>query len=275
LTDEPGEDTLGGARESPELEDQPPPADQGGVSAADVQSDRVIGVNDDAEPELAAHASAEPEGAEAAGDAATTSALDIEGLPEPDSAIVRTVEALLFLAPDPLSPQELADAAAAQELAVIAALAALAERYAPGHSGIHLRELGGGFTFASDPEAEESAKRLFSRPRASALTPAQAETLAIVAYLQPVSRPEITRIRGVSADSAASTLLERGLIEESGRSQFGAVLYRTTTHFLKLFGLRSLEQLPDVAQWDPSPEEQAELRERLLRAGEARSGDGP
>ena len=104
------------------------------------------------------------------------------------------------------------------------------------------------------------------------LTPAQAETLAIVAYLQPISRPEITRIRGVSADSATATLLERGLIEEAGHSQFGAVLYRTTTQFLKLFGLRSLDELPDVARWDPTPEEQAELRERLLRAGEARAG---
>jgi segregation and condensation protein B len=188
---------------------------------------------------------------------------------------VRTVEALLFLAPDPLSPQELADAVATEELVVIAALAELAGRYAPGHSGIHLRELGGGFTFASDPETEDAARRLFSRPRASVLTPAQAETLAIVAYLQPISRPEITRIRGVSADSAASTLLERGLVEESGRSQFGAVMYRTTTQFLKLFGLRSLEELPDVGQWDPSPQEEAELRDRLLRAGEARSGDGP
>jgi segregation and condensation protein B len=203
------------------------------------------------------------------------SALDIEGLPEPHPPTVRAVEALLFLAPDPLSPEELSDAVATEELAVIAALAELAERYAPGHSGIHLRELGGGFTFASDPNSEEAAKRLFSRPRASALTPAQAETLAIVAYLQPISRPEITRIRGVSADSAASTLLERGLVEESGRSQFGAVMYRTTTQFLKLFGLRSLDELPDVAQWDPSPEEQAELRERLLRAGEARGSGGP
>ncbi len=208
-------------------------------------------------------------------EAFVASALDIEGLPAPEPTVVRIVEALMFLAPDPLSPQELADAAAVEELAVIAALAELAERYAPGRSGIHLRELGGGFTFASDPETENAARRLFSRPRASALTPAQAETLAIVAYLQPVSRPEITRIRGVSADSAASTLLERGLVEESGRSQFGAVMYRTTTQFLKLFGLRSLDELPDVAQWDPSPEEQAELRERLLRAGEARAGGGP
>jgi segregation and condensation protein B len=190
-------------------------------------------------------------------------------------ALARTVEALLFLSADPLTAAELADAAQAGEGAVLAALALLAEDYAPGRRGITLRELGGGWTFATDPATEEAARRLLSRPRLSTLTPAQAETLAIVAYLQPISRPEITRIRGVSADSATATLLERGLIEEAGHSQFGAVLYRTSTAFLKLFGLRSLEQLPDVARWDPTPEEQAELRERLLRAGEARAGGGP
>ena len=82
----------------------------------------------------------------------------------------------------------------------------------------------------------------------------------------------MARIRGVASDSATATLLERGLIEEAGRSQFGAVLYRTTPRFLKLFGLKSLDDLPDVAQWDPSPEEEAELRDRLLRAGDARAG---
>ncbi len=189
--------------------------------------------------------------------------------------LARVVEALLFLSPDPLSAQELADAADVSQSCVTATLEQLAERFAPGRSGIHLRELAGGFTFASDPAGEDAARRLFSRPRASTLTPAQAETLAIVAYLQPISRPEITRIRGVSADSAVSTLLERGLIEESGRSQFGAVMYRTTTQFLKLFGLKALGELPDVSQWDPTPQEQAELRERLLRAGEARAGEGP
>jgi segregation and condensation protein B len=189
--------------------------------------------------------------------------------------LARTVEALLFLSTDPLTPAELGDAAQAGEGAVLTALALLAEDYAPGRRGITLRELGGGWTLASDPAAEEAARRLLSRPRLSTLTPAQAETLAIVAYLQPISRPEITRIRGVSADSASATLLERGLIEEAGHSQFGAVLYRTSTAFLKLFGLRSLEELPDVARWDPTPEEQAALRERLLRAGEARAGGGP
>jgi segregation and condensation protein B len=187
-------------------------------------------------------------------------------------SLARTVQALLFLSTEPLSVAELAEATQAGEGAVTAALAVLAQQHAPGRSGITLRELGGGWTFASDPASEDAARRLFSRPRVSTLTPAQAETLAIVAYLQPVSRPEIARIRGVSADSAVATLLDRGMIEEAGHSQFGAVIYRTTTQFLKLFGLRSLEELPDVARWDPTPEEQAQLRERLLRAGEARAG---
>jgi segregation and condensation protein B len=191
--------------------------------------------------------------------------------PEDAPALARTVEALLFLSSDPLSAAELAEATEVGEGAVRAALALLAEQYAPGRSGITLRELAGGWTFASDPATEDAARRLFSRPRVSTLTPAQAETLAIVAYLQPISRPEITRIRGVSADSAAATLLDRGLIEEAGHSQFGAVIYRTSTQFLKLFGLRTLDELPDVARWDPTPEEQTELRERLLKAGEARA----
>jgi segregation and condensation protein B len=202
--------------------------------------------------------------AQAPADAQTTT----EASPE----LARTVEALLFLSADPLSIPELAEASEVGEGAVRAALALLAEQYAPGLRGIALRELGGGWTLASDPASEEAARRLFSRPRLATLTPAQAETLAIVAYLQPISRPEITRIRGVSADSASATLLERGLIEEAGHSEFGAVQYRTTTQFLKLFGLRDLKELPDVARWDPSPEEQAELRDRLMRAGEARSG---
>jgi segregation and condensation protein B len=85
-----------------------------------------------------------------------------------------------------------------------------------------------------------------------------------------VSRPEIARIRGVNSESAVATLLERGLIEESGRSRFGAILYRTTELFQKLFGLAGLNALPQVASFDPTPEDEAELRERLLKAGEQR-----
>jgi segregation and condensation protein B len=187
------------------------------------------------------------------------------------SPLARTLEALLFLSPEPVAAADLAQAADVWPDEAETALAELREAYAPGARGLVLRELAGGWTLATAPEAEPAARRLLATPRTPPLTPAQAETLAIVAYLQPVSRPEITRIRGVSADSAAATLLERGLVEEAGRSRFGAVLYRTTPLFLKLFGLRALDDLPDPAQWDPTPEEEEDLRERLLKAGEQRA----
>ena len=190
------------------------------------------------------------------------------------TSLARTLEALLFLSSEPVSGGDLAEAAECDAEELADALNELRIAYAPGERGLVLRELAGGFILATSPETEVAARRLLAKPRTPPLTPAQAETLAIVAYLQPVSRPEITRIRGVSADSATATLLERGLIEEGGRSQFGAVLYRTTQLFLKLFGLASLEDLPDPAQWDPTPDEEADLRERLLKAGEARAG-GP
>ena len=189
------------------------------------------------------------------------------------SPLARLIESLLFLSPDPIAEEDLARVTGTSVEPVAAALSELGAAL-DGH-GIVLRELAGGWVLASDPAAEPVARELLARPRSSSLTPAQAETLAIVAYLQPVSRPEVARIRGVAADSAASALVERGLIEEAGRSQFGAVLYRTTPAFLKLFGLRSLDELPDPARWDPTPEEAGALRDRLLRAGEERAGTAP
>jgi segregation and condensation protein B len=185
--------------------------------------------------------------------------------------LVRTVEALLFLSPEPLAVAEMADACQVGEGEVVEALARMREHYAEGWRGVVLREVAGGFALATDPVAEPAARRLFARPRTPPLSQAQAECLAIVAYLQPVSRPEVARIRGVASESAVGTLLERGLVEESGRSRFGAILYRTTPLFERLFGLAGLDDLPDPAGFDPSPEEEGELRERLLRAGEARA----
>jgi segregation and condensation protein B len=182
-----------------------------------------------------------------------------------------TLEALLFLSSEPMAAPALADATGAELHDVVTALERLREHYEFERRGLVLRELGGGWVLSSHPDAEPAARRLLARPRTPPLTPAQAETLAIIAYLQPVSRPEIARIRGVNAESAASTLLERGMIEEAGRSQFGAVLYRTTDLFLRLFGLGSIEDLPGIGEFDPSPELEEELRERLLRAGEARA----
>jgi segregation and condensation protein B len=180
------------------------------------------------------------------------------------------VESLLFLSQDPVKVKDLAEATDAEPSEIEEALALIQQR----DGGIVLREIAGGWTLASIPEAEKAARRLLAKPRTPPLTQAQAECLSIVAYLQPVSRPEIARIRGVASESAVATLEERGLIEDCGRSQFGAILYRTTSLFQRLFGLASLDALPDPSAFDPSPEEEGELRERLLRAGEIRAG-GP
>ena len=185
------------------------------------------------------------------------------------SSMEQTVEALLFLSPEPVTLAELAQACDATEAEVDRAIDLLGASLEG--RGVVLREIAGGWTLAAHPGAEQEARRLLARPKTPPLTQAQAETLAIVAYLQPVSRPEIARIRGVSSESAVQTLTERGLIEESGRSRFGAVIYRTTTLFERLFGLSGLDQLPDPARFDPTPEDEAELRERLLKAGEQRA----
>lgn len=192
-----------------------------------------------------------------------------------DGGLERTLESLLFLSAEPVPPEALADACEAEPHEVQAALERLRESYEFDRRGLVLRELGGGWALSSHPDAEAAARRLLARPRTPPLTQAQAETLAIVAWLQPVSRPEIARIRGVNAESATQTLLERGLVEESGRSRFGAVLYRSTPLFLRLFGLESLAGLPDISAFDPEPEVAADLRDRLLRAGEQRAGAGP
>ncbi|MBW3592634.1 MAG: SMC-Scp complex subunit ScpB, partial [Actinobacteria bacterium] len=110
-------------------------------------------------------------------------------------------------------------------------------------------------------------RRRLAKPRTPPHTQAQAETLAIVAYLQPVSRPEIARIRGVSSESAVQTLSERGLIEESGRSRFGAVLHRTTPLFERVFGLASREELPPL---DELGGDASDLRARLESVAERR-----
>jgi segregation and condensation protein B len=185
--------------------------------------------------------------------------------------LARTIEALLFLSPEPVTVADLAEVTDATEAEVDRALDQLGGELVEGKRGLVLREVAGGFTLASDPEAEQAARRLLAKPRTPPLTQAQAETLAIVAYLQPVSRPEIARIRGVSSESAVQTLGERGLIEESGRSRFGAAIYRTTALFERLFGLAGLDRLPDPSRFDPTPEDERELRERLLKAGERRS----
>ena len=154
---------------------------------------------------------------------------------------------------------------------MVTALERLREHYEFERRGIVVRELAGGYTLTTQPDAEPAARRLLAKPRTPPLTPAQAETLAIVVTCQRNAPGGLLGIRGVSAESAAATLLERGIIEEAGRSQFGAVLYRTTELFLKLFGLNAVSELPEIAGFDPAPEFEQELRASGCRVYEARA----
>ena len=184
----------------------------------------------------------------------------------------RVIEALLYLSSQPVPVTELVEATDATEAQVERALDGLGGAFADGNRGLVLRNVAGGWTLATDPIAADAARKLLSKPKTPPLTQAQAETLAIIAYLQPVSRPEISRIRGVAGESAVLTLTERGLIEESGRSRFGASIFRTTELFERVFGLTGLDDLPDPSGFDPTPEVEGELRDRLIKAGEARAG---
>ncbi len=188
----------------------------------------------------------------------------------PLDALARTIEALLVVASAPLSMDELCEAADESAERVETALGLLADRYREGRSGIVLEKVAGGWAFRASREAAEACARLFERPVQRGLSQAALETAAIVAYLGPVSRPEIARIRGVAADSAVAGLLERGLIAEAGRDDGagGAVRYRTTPLFERVFGLESLSELPRL---DDLGADADQIRERLASVAEQRS----
>jgi segregation and condensation protein B len=188
----------------------------------------------------------------------------------PLDQLARTLEALLVVASAPLPVEELTAAANDDRERVELALGLLAERYREGRSGIVLESIAGGWAFRASREAAEACGRLFERPVQRGLSQAALETLAIVAYLGPCTRPEIARIRGVAADSAVAGLVERGLITEAGRDDGagGAVRYRTTPTFERVFGLESLSQLPRL---DDLPGDVDDLRERLHAVAEQRS----
>jgi segregation and condensation protein B len=179
----------------------------------------------------------------------------------PVDRLARILEALLVIAPAPLSIDELAATAEEEAERVETALGLLASRFREGRSGIVLEHVAGGYAFRAAREAADACARLVERPVQRGLSQAALETLAVVAYLGPVSRPEIARIRGVAADSAVAGLVERGLIAEAGREkEGGAVRYRTTPLFERVFGLAGPAELPRL---DDLAEGAEELRSRL------------
>jgi segregation and condensation protein B len=179
----------------------------------------------------------------------------------PVDRLARTLEALLVIAPSPLSIEDLAVAAEDATERIETALGLLASRYREGRSGIVLEHVAGGYAFRAAREAADACARLVERPVQRGLSQAALETLAVVAYLGPVSRPEIARIRGVAADSAVAGLVERGLIVEAGREEDGGpVRYKATPLFERVFGLASLSELPRL---DDLAEGSEDLRARL------------
>ncbi len=186
----------------------------------------------------------------------------------PVDELARTVEALLVIASQPLTVDDLADATQDSVDRVDEALGALADQYREGRSGIVLEFVAGGWGFRASREAAEACARLFERPVERGLSQAALETLAIVAYLGPCSRPEIARIRGVNVDGVVSGLVERGLISEAGReNEFGAIRYRTTPLFERVFELESLAELPRL---DDLGADVTEIRTRLETVAEKR-----
>lgn len=188
---------------------------------------------------------------------------------EPLERLSRTLEALLVVASSPLTASELAQAAGENESRVEAALHLVGERYSEGRSGIVLERVAGGYAFRASRAEAEACARLVERPVERGLSQAALETLAVVAYLGPCTRPDIARLRGVAADSVVAGLVERGLLVEAGREPGlgGAVKYRTTELFERVFGLDGLSELPRL---DDLGDDAAEIRGRLEAVAERR-----
>lgn len=170
------------------------------------------------------------------------------------------LEALLLVADEPMSVATLATLTRTPEDEVVHTLHDLAQEYAVQGRGFDLRELGGGWRFWTRDNCATVVERFVLDGQHARLTQAALETLAVVAYRQPVTRARISAIRGVNVDSVVRTLVTRGLIEEVGHdSDTGAHLYRTTTYFLERLGLKSLEELPPIAQHLPMPDSVEEV----------------
>ncbi len=187
-------------------------------------------------------------------------------------ALARRLEALLFISPRPLTSPEMEAACGCTTMEVDDALAVLRVEYAAERHGIALRDVAGGVTFVVADDCSEDVRRFTGAERPDELSPALLETLAVVAYLQPVTRAETAEVRGVSSEWALSSLEERGLVEQQGRAETpGApILYGTGARFLKLFGLHSVQDLPPLEEFSLQAAEVDAIRARLLANAERR-----
>ena len=173
---------------------------------------------------------------------------DVDG-----TGLVPAVEAILFAAGEPVHPKEIASALeGADEDGVVAAVEALARRYDAAGSGLHVERVAGAYRLATRSDVGAQVRQFFRQRNRTRLSPAALETLAIVAYRQPITSPEIQAIRGVDPSGALKSLVERKLLRILGRKKVvgNPLLYGTSKHFLVHFGLDRLEDLPSIDDFD-------------------------
>lgn len=179
-----------------------------------------------------------------------------------DLGMRRALEAILFVVEEPVDAGTLAQVLEVPTEQVLAGLHALRREYVDDARGFVLREAGGGWRLYTDPATAPYVERFVLHGRAARLSQAALETLAVVAYKQPVTRSQVAQVRGVDADGAVRTLVSRGLVVEVGRDPGPGqpLLYGTTTSFLERLGLRDLDELPPLPSLTPQgpvPEEPA------------------
>lgn len=175
------------------------------------------------------------------------------------------VEALLFVSSDPVSTLTMADALEVEPAQVEAACVEIAARLSEDRAGVRLQEVAGAWQLRTAPEYHELLESYVLSWDTRRLSAAALEVLAIVAYTQPVTRQAVANVRGVNSDSSINSLLEKGLLREAGTSDApgNPALYGTSKKFLEKFGLRSLRDLPDLAEFAPDDATRAFIRERL------------
>ena len=196
----------------------------------------------------------------ARGTSAITDASDFE---DSGPGLHASLEAILLVADEPVSDVVLAQVLERPRGEVTGALRALAAEYQAQSRGFDLREIAGGWRYYTREDCAPLVERFVRDGQEVRLTQAALETLAVIAYRQPVSRARVSAVRGVNCDGVIRTLVLRGLVEDTGTDpETGAILYRTTGYFLERLGMASLDELPDLAPFLPENIEDIEDNER-------------
>lgn len=182
-----------------------------------------------------------------------------------EEELMKALEAILMVVDEPVNELILAQITEVPTVTVATALKALAASYEEQGRGFQLREIGGGWRFYSHPDQSPVVEKFVLDGQQTRLTQAALETLAVIAYRQPVSRARVSAIRGVNVEAVMKTLLTRGLVEERGvENETGAILYGSTSYFLEKIGIRGIEDLPALAPFLPDLDRLDEVLATLI-----------